>query len=377
MSRARNAGTDTAIEAAIAALTSERLLQFLSRQRWFGAKGEAPTAATSPTGYRSMTAWPSRAFASSRRAEPRSIKSRLRRGANGHRRCQTAPYSPRSPTTMATCMSSMRCTIPSFVRRSRGASPRVSTPEPSEAPRWIIESAAAESRQPSGTAHTRLVGVEQSNTSIVIGDVAIIKLFRRLVPGMQPGRGGDALPLHAAGFAHTPAFLGELRFEDEHGTTTAGMTQQYVPGATDLWAYALERAAALFRRARRSRRAEPFLADAKRSVQDDARDARRAGRRNDDPSFAPEPVTRDDVDRWAHRTQQSMREALALLDRQLEASGDFRASEKAEARALAGRRDHYIGWVNEIVDEARRRPRCSHAHPWRFPSRPGAARARR
>jgi len=71
--------------------------------------------------------------------------------------------------------------------------------------------------------------------------------------------------------------------------------------------------------------------------------------RSDNPSFEPEPVSADDVDRWAHRAQQSVRESLALLDRQLKASAIPRERE-AEARALAVRRDHYVGWLNEIVD---------------------------
>jgi len=68
-----------------------------------------------------------------------------------------------------------------------------------------------------------------------------------------------------------------------------------------------------------------------------------------DPSFAPEPVVPEDLDRWAHRTQQSIRDALALLEQQL-ANPSFPRDRVAEGQALVGRRDHYVGWVNEIVD---------------------------
>src|SRR5256885_494849 len=40
-----SSGADTVLDTALAALSSQRLLRFLSRQRWFGAKGEVPATA--------------------------------------------------------------------------------------------------------------------------------------------------------------------------------------------------------------------------------------------------------------------------------------------------------------------------------------------
>ncbi|MFT4040593.1 MAG: hypothetical protein QM692_20605, partial [Thermomicrobiales bacterium] len=48
---------------------------------------------------------------------------------------------------------------------------------------------------------------EQSNTSIRYGDAVIVKLFRRLQPGLNPDE--EALrALSGQGFAHAPAFVG-------------------------------------------------------------------------------------------------------------------------------------------------------------------------
>src|SRR5262249_19574601 len=49
------------------------------------------------------------------------------------------------------------------------------------------------------------------------------------------------------------------------------------------------------------------------------------------------------------RTHQSVRDSLSLLERQLDAPG-FPRDRDAEARALARRREHFAGWINEIVD---------------------------
>src|SRR5581483_4215921 len=70
---------------------------------------------------------------------------------------------------------------------------------------------------------------------------------------------------------------------------------------------------------------------------------------DDDPAFAPEDVTSEDIDRWSHRTQQSIRDSLALLAKQIDA-GTFPADRRAEAKALVSRRDHYLGWIDEIDD---------------------------
>jgi trehalose synthase-fused probable maltokinase len=342
MSRAPNSGVETAIDTAIGALTSDRLLQFLSRQRWFGAKGEAPTAAhvadwvslDDALAVARIRVESSRGVAfyqvpmAARPARPPELPDNAVIATNGHVQLFDALYD-----------SEFRASLVHGVTNGLNAG---------SGPRWIVERAPSDAT-PSDSARTRLVGVEQSNTSIVIDDVAIIKLFRRLVPGIHPDVEVARYLTTQAGFTHTPAFLGELRFENDHGATTAGMTQRFVPGATDLWAYALERGRPYFTAPEGRDAPNDFTADATRLGRTTRQMHAALARRIDDPSFAPEPVSHDDIDRWAHRAQQSIREAIALLERQLEASAVPRERE-AEARALAGRREHYVGWVNEIAD---------------------------
>ena len=58
-------------------------------------------------------------------------------------------------------------------------------------------------------AHGLVIGAEQSNTSIVYGNSSILKVFRRLEPGLNP----DAevhRALHAAGSAHIATALGVI-----------------------------------------------------------------------------------------------------------------------------------------------------------------------
>ncbi|HET9416368.1 MAG TPA: phosphotransferase [Candidatus Limnocylindria bacterium] len=86
-----------------------------------------------------------------------------------------------------------------------------------------------------GPMHERRLGVEQSNTSVVIGDRLILKLYRLLEPGENPDLEIGAFLTHA-GFTDTPAVLGALRHVNSSGEpATAAMLQAYVPATGDGW----------------------------------------------------------------------------------------------------------------------------------------------
>ncbi len=77
----------------------------------------------------------------------------------------------------------------------------------------------------------RPIGVDQSNTSIVVGERLVIKLYRRLMPGVHPEIELGAHLTERARLAFVPAFAGSLHWGDH----PVGMVQEYVPGATDGW----------------------------------------------------------------------------------------------------------------------------------------------
>ncbi|MCD7439387.1 maltokinase [Streptomyces lincolnensis] len=84
----------------------------------------------------------------------------------------------------------------------------------------------------------RLMTAEQSNSSIVYGDTFILKLLRRIVPGINPDL---ELPLALAreGCPRVPAPTGWLRAELAGEPYTLGVLQPFVQGATDGWELAL------------------------------------------------------------------------------------------------------------------------------------------
>jgi trehalose synthase-fused probable maltokinase len=83
-------------------------------------------------------------------------------------------------------------------------------------------------------------GAEQSNTSLLIGP-AILKAYRRLERGVHPEPEVGAF-LTARGFKGTPPLLTTIELQYPGGeTTTLGIVQRLVAGATDGWKYVAER----------------------------------------------------------------------------------------------------------------------------------------
>ncbi len=82
---------------------------------------------------------------------------------------------------------------------------------------------------------SRVGSVEQSNTSILYGQAAILKLFRRLQPGENPDVEICRFLTDVAHFKNIPAYLGELHREAD-GATLAFL-QEFAPNEGDGWAW--------------------------------------------------------------------------------------------------------------------------------------------
>jgi trehalose synthase-fused probable maltokinase len=86
----------------------------------------------------------------------------------------------------------------------------------------------------------RRLTVEQSNTSVVLGERLILKVYRLLEPGDNPDVEVSAF-LSDAGFADTPTVVGALEYVDGIGLrSAAAMLQAFVPSRGDAWAAILE-----------------------------------------------------------------------------------------------------------------------------------------
>jgi len=86
----------------------------------------------------------------------------------------------------------------------------------------------------------RPVGVEQSNSSIVFGDQTVLKVFRKLEPGINPEL--ELLQfLTRQEYANIAPLLGWYDYEARSFSATLGVAQRFFPDATGGWELALEK----------------------------------------------------------------------------------------------------------------------------------------
>ena len=81
-------------------------------------------------------------------------------------------------------------------------------------------------------AQERPIGLDQSNTSYVVGERLVVKLYRRIWPGVHPEVELGRHLTETAGLDCVPAFAGSLHW-DGHAVA---LVQEYVPGE-DGWAW--------------------------------------------------------------------------------------------------------------------------------------------
>jgi len=90
-----------------------------------------------------------------------------------------------------------------------------------------------------GSDSVRLVGLEQSNSSVVVNGELIVKAYRRLEAGVNPEL--EMLRFFAQrGFEHVPRLKGWWSYDGAPLSATLGIVQQFVPGTTDGWSLALD-----------------------------------------------------------------------------------------------------------------------------------------
>ena len=194
----------------------------------------------------------------------------------------------------------------------------------------------------------RRLGTEQSNSSVLFEEYAILKLYRRLQPGPHPEIEMSRFLVERAGFANTPPLLAtiELELPGESGPeiSALGVLFGFVRNQGDGWSLALdyllrylddalnEAAPGANPPGRPADLPDPdhfFLALARqlglRTAQMHRALAECAG---DDPVFMPEPITGEDLAGWRGELQDSAETMLARLER-------GRGGMPEEARRLA------------------------------------------
>jgi maltose alpha-D-glucosyltransferase/alpha-amylase len=104
-----------------------------------------------------------------------------------------------------------------------------------------------------GDLEPRPLGAEQSNTSLRYGDRLVLKLFRKLEPGVNPDLEIGRFLTEATTFRHMPPVAGGLDVRNGprgREPMTLAVLQGFVPNEGDAWSFTLDALGRYFERAR-------------------------------------------------------------------------------------------------------------------------------
>ncbi len=168
----------------------------------------------------------------------------------------------------------------------------------------------------------RLVGVEQSNSSVVYGEECILKVYRRLEQGANPEVELGRYLTAEAGFSATPRVLATARLEGPGGYgADALMVQQYVPNSGDGWAWALEAAKRALADVDTPARLRDWLDAERQTVEGAASLGVITARMHaalasaEAEGLKPQQVTKQDIRAWHEELGREARDVVATVER--------------------------------------------------------------
>ncbi|HZS12016.1 MAG TPA: phosphotransferase [Nitrospirales bacterium] len=181
---------------------------------------------------------------------------------------------------------------------------------------FCLRTPALDTVPPDVAGDVRLIGGEQSNTTLRFGRAAILKLIRKCVTGVNLD--AEVLGfLNRRGFPHVPRLLGEIRYETPHedADATIGLLVEFIEHRSNGWSHVLERLGAIGGDRELASDRTGLLADLDRLGAITAELHVALASDHDDPDFRPEPITEDDIGSWRADIRRQLDAALAALGR--------------------------------------------------------------
>jgi maltose alpha-D-glucosyltransferase/alpha-amylase len=189
---------------------------------------------------------------------------------------------------------------------------------------------------------------------MVVGDVAMLKLFRRIAAGPHP-EAEMGRYLTEQGFANIAPLLGEVVRVDPDGERHAlAIAQGFIRNQGDAWTWTLD----LLMRGLSDITAGTEEAQATETEQHEDYDTiatllgRRLGemhailaRASNDPAFTPETAGAETGRQWALQAEQQLAAALGALDRQKE----WEAAAEQDLEAVTSVREELTDAVHELA----------------------------
>src|SRR5690606_3322107 len=205
------------------------------------------------------------------------------------------------------------------------------------------------------------VSGEQSNSSVIVGDLVMLKAYRKLAAGVEPEIEIGQFLVEKAGFDHTAPLLGAIERVGADGESTAlAAAFGFVRNQGDGWVYTTEylhrtidelrlaAAAGPPETARPEHEPHAFYLTLLSVLGRRTAELHRAfAMPSDDPAFAPEPITKGDLTQWRRAARNQAKAAFAALEQALPTFAD---ADRARAEALLAQRELCAQRIDELTD---------------------------
>jgi maltose alpha-D-glucosyltransferase / alpha-amylase len=218
--------------------------------------------------------------------------------------------------------------------------------QPTEAGRAALEASLK--------VEVNVLAAEQSNSLLTIGDIAMLKIYRRIVPGEHPEAEMERY-LTQAGFKHAPPLLGHvIRVASDGASFTLGTAQGFLRNEGDAWLWILDRLSRALHMLAPATRADipesDLLSDCEAIV---AAIGKRLGElhtilahETSDPTFAPKLADTSDIENWQRKAEERIQTAFEAITRLQSWERD---QDRERAQMLLGQRDAITAAAHDLA----------------------------
>ena len=202
----------------------------------------------------------------------------------------------------------------------------------------------------------RAVDAEQSNTTALVGNRYVVKLFRRIEPGINPEIELGRYLTETVHFPNTPALLGTAELEENGSRAAVAVVHRFVENQGDAWAvtnayldrFVEEQRLLTAEAAGHSDEQAAYLHRIEHVGQRVAELQLALAGREDVVDFAPEPISAADIRRW---TETLLERAVHTLDHLARRRSDLADTDRQLLERVLSTRESLASLLHELLPD--------------------------
>ena len=209
---------------------------------------------------------------------------------------------------------------------------------------------------PAALEEIRAVDAEQSNTTALVGNRYVVKLFRRIEPGINPEIELGRYLTETVQFPNTPALLGTAELEENGSRAAVAVVHRFVENQGDAWTvtnayldrFVEEQRLLTAEAAGHSDEQAAYLHRIEHVGQRVAELQLALAGREDVVDFAPEPISAADIQRW---TESLLERAVHTLDHLARRRSDLPDTARQLVEKVLSARESLASLLHELLPD--------------------------